>query len=184
MHRPIRTFLLSLTASLGLAACEVDPTGPGQLPAPQATLAVQPGSGVWRSTSTWNSNLSGTYFQFSCDDGYESEMVRLEGVIRHRLTLMDDGAGGFHFQWHYDAGGARGVGEDSGDVFRVVYQQNETFNQSGAARTGTFRTTRRLISTGSGRGFRMVSAGKYIVDANGTLVIDRYETGFECDTAR
>jgi hypothetical protein len=184
MNRLNRT-LFSLTVALVLTACEDDPTGPMQAPPdPARSLSEETASSVWRSSHAWVSNLSGSYFQFNCDDGYESEFIRLEGFVHHRMTLMDDGAGGFHFRWHYNAREATGTGEESGEVYRVVYGENETYNEAGATRTGTFRTTRRLTSTGSGRGFRMVTSGQYTVNANDELVVDREETRFECEAAR
>jgi hypothetical protein len=174
MSRFVTTLLM---ATLTLGACDRAPTAPTESAGPSGypvSSAI-----VARYMEHSVSEIWGTYWQFECDDGYESEFIRLEGVVHNWMTLLDDAAGGFHFQWRSNATGARGIGEESGEVFRVVDTDNDVYNEAGDTRTGTLRSTRRLIATGSGRGFTMVWTARYLV-ADGTLLIHRQETQFEC----
>jgi hypothetical protein len=171
--------ILTIISVFALGACDSVPTAPTGPDVPSAVLPAAPNAQVWRSTEVHVSEIWGTYWQFECDDGYESEFIRLEGVVRHRMTLMDDGAGGFHFRFQSNATGARGIGEDSGAEFRVVDSDNEVYHDAGGTITGTLRSTRRLIATGSGRGFTMVWSAQFTL-RDGTLLVDREETRFEC----
>jgi hypothetical protein len=76
--------------------------------------------------------------------------------------------------------GVRGVGETSGEEYRVREAEHATYSQKAGGATGSFRQTLRLAGRDSGRRFRLVSFGHYAVNANGELVVDRSELRLEC----
>lgn len=178
-----------LATAAALAACDMVPTEPvpmhrtasaGQPSGAGPELVVTSPAPASRSTEEWVTNLSGDYWRFVCEDVPQGELIRMEGTIEHRLTLLDDAAGGFHVQYRSRPKGLRGIGVESGEVYRASAREHHTYNETLMGSTETFREVRRLTGTESGREFRMVFTGQFTVNANGELVVHMLDARFEC----
>jgi hypothetical protein len=179
MSYPRRAALLA--ASLLLAACGETPVQPTQhrLQAPTLMRAAA----AERTVEEHVYDLSDipSFTRIECENGLASELVRLEGKVYVRTVYLTDATGAYHVTNHAMPIGVRGVGETSGEEYRVKLAEHATYNQRAAGATGSFRQTLRLVGRESGRSFLLVSSGHYAINAKGELVVDRSALRLECD---
>ena len=168
-----------LAASILLAACGETPLQPTPRSPRTPSAAVAP---TERTVDERLYDLGDipTLTRIECADGSASELVRLEGMIFERTTYLKDATGAYHVTRHTMPIGVRGVGEQSGEEYRVREADQGTYNQTAMGATGSFRQTLVLVGRDSGSSFRMVFFGSYAVNANGELVVDRSELRLEC----
>jgi hypothetical protein len=171
-----RTMIAIAAPLLVLAACAADTTAPGATADAQLAAATQP---VYRAVYQGAWTLDGVYWGFECE-GQESELIAMTGEIRHRLQLLEDGAGGFHVTAHQLSHNVGGVGLDSGEQFRVQEMAHETFNDNGMGRLGSFTGRVTLTGRDSCRGFIYTLVGRFVINANDELVVEREAESFTC----
>ena len=168
-----------LAASILLAACGETPVQPAPRSARTASATVAP---TERTVEERLYDLGDipTLTRIECADGSASELVRLEGSIFERTVYLVDATGAYHVSRHTMPIGVRGVGEESGEEYRVREAERGTYTQTAMGATGSFRQTLRLVGRDSGSSFLLVFSGHYAVNANGELVVDRSELRLEC----
>ena len=131
-------------------------------------------------------DLSDSVFRFACsDDGEplpidEGEEVRMEGKIFERLSLVHDGAGGYHYTLDTMPVGMRGVGLTSGEEFRVSESSHTVANNRLAGGVGAYRQTLKMVGKDTHRTFWLVAYGNYVVSAEGLIRTSRDLLRIEC----
>jgi hypothetical protein len=167
---------LSLSAILAvLSACADSPTQPDVAGALDTSRA----EAVTRDVTEEFYHLADTYVQFECEDGSASELIAMEGFIFARATFIQDAAGGFHFREHWMPVGLKGVGVDTGEHYRVKESQHSSANKA-MGQAGMYREAFTIVGKDSGSMFKMVVSGRYIVNANGEIVVEKGHARYEC----
>lgn len=165
-------------------ACDANPTSPVTGPAASAAMteaapAVSTmGEGVERRVYEGVWDLSDVYWGFECE-GSESELIDMEGGVRHRLVMLEDAAGGFHAAFQAQSVNLYGVGVDSGEEYRARELEHESWNDQ-MERGGTYTTRITLEGRDSGRGFLYTARGSFHVNANGEVVVETFDESFTC----
>lgn len=163
-----------------LAACDGLPVQPALAndTNAQAAASLSSSNASQRDLSEDLYDLSDVYVQWTCEDGTESELIAMEGQIYERVSVLWDGASGFHAVQHVMPIGLKGVGTESGEEFRVKEQNQGAWNQSLMGATGFFRQTYRFVGVESKVEFSLTTVSHIAMNANGEYVVDRYtETG-------
>ena len=177
LSRPSRIALLA--AVIALAACERSdaPTAP----APLAAAARSSADGAERSVDERLFDVSGSLIGVECTDGRLSELVELQGQIFERFTVVANPAGGFHAVYHTMPIGLQGTGAESGEEFRVKWQDHGSFGQTTLGLVGTYRQVLKLVGGTSGRSFSLIVKGHYTINANGEIVVEREKLAADCE---
>ena len=180
LSRPSRIPLL--VAVLALAACERSstPTAPATV-APIPTAAQSSAGGAERSVDERLFDVSGSLIGVECTDGRLSELVELQGQIFERFTVVSNPAGGFHAVYHTMPIGLRGIGAESGEEFRVKWQDHGSFGQTTMGLVGTYRQVLKLVGSTSGRSFSLIVRGHYTINANGEIIVEREKLAADCE---
>jgi hypothetical protein len=171
-----------LAASVLLAACGETPTQPAQHRLQASPLTRAATAATERTVEEHVYDLSDipSFTKIECENGAASELVRLDGKVYVRTVYLTDATGAHHMTHHTMPIGVRGVGETSGEEYRVKQAEHGTYTQRATGATGSFRQTLRLVGRESGRSFLLVSSGHYAINANGDLVVDRSALRLEC----
>ena len=180
LSRPNRIPLL--VAMIALAACERSdtPTAPATLGA-IPTAAQSNAAGAERSVAEWLYDVAGSLIGVECTDGRLSELVELQGQIFERFTVVSNPAGGYHTVYHTMPIGLRGTGVESGEEFRVKWNDHGSWGQTTMGLVGTYRQVLKLVGDASGRSFSLIVRGHYTINANGEIVVDREKLAADCD---
>ena len=131
-------------------------------------------------------DLSDSIFRFACSDDGESlpidegEEVRMEGKIFERLSLVLDGAGGYHYMLDTMPVGMRGVGLTSGEEFRVSESSHAVANNRLEGGVGAYRQTLKMVGKDTQRTFWLVAYGNYVISAEGLVRTFRDVLRLEC----
>ena len=131
-------------------------------------------------------DLSDSVFRFACsDDGEllpidEGEAVRMEGKIFERLSVLYDGAGGYHYMLDTMPVGMRGIGLTSGEEFRVSESSHTVANNRLAGGVGAYRQTLKMVGRDTQRTFWLVAYGNYVISAEGLIRTSRDVLRLEC----
>ena len=180
LSRPERIPLL--VAVIALAACDRSdtPTAPATVAAiPPAAQSSAGGAERWVDERLFD--VSGSLIGVECTDGRLSDLVELQGQIFERFTVVSNPAGGFHAVYHTMPIGLRGTGAESGEEFRVKWQDHGSFGQTTMGLVGTYRQVLRLVGRTSGRSFALVVKGHYTINANGQIVVERERLAADCE---
>lgn len=171
-----------LVAVIALAACERSdaPTAPAP-PADVPTATQSSAGGAERFVDERLFDVAGSLIGVECADGSVSELVELEGQIFERFTVVANPAGGFHAVYHTMPIGLRGTGAESGEAFRVKWQDHGSWGQTSTGLVGTYRQVLKLVASTSGRDFSLIVRGHYTINANGQIVVERERLAAECD---
>ncbi|HSK20254.1 MAG TPA: hypothetical protein VK912_13960 [Longimicrobiales bacterium] len=157
----------------------------GESAAHAASLAA-PAPGSERSVSEALYDLTDVHFVFSCSedgdvlDPGEGELVRMEGSIYERMTLLRDASGGHHMTAHSMPVGLRGEGVISGEEFRVAEREHSTANVTARRFTGTYRQELKLVGQDTRRTFWIVWSGHYTVTADDRIIVQRDSEHVQC----
>ena len=171
-----------LVAVMALAACERSATPTA--PAPAAALvnaAESNAGGAERWVDERLFDVSGSSIGVECADGSVSELVELRGQIFERFTVVSNSGGGFHAVYHTMPIGLRGTGAESGEEFRVKWQDHGSWGQTTMGLVGTYRQVLKLVGTTSGRSFSLVVRGHYTINGNGDIVVEREKLAADCE---
>jgi hypothetical protein len=184
---PISRSVLPLIAtSLLFGACESLPTDGADTASASPEPVAFAAAPAERTVHEAIYDLADTYFFFGCNDAgelvddFEGEMVRMEGSIFERYTLVRDGAGGYHTTVHTMPVGLRGVGETSGEEFRVLERSHGIANQRSSGRSGTYRQELKLTGRTTHRTFWLVFSGNYTIGADDEIIVERDRERIEC----
>ena len=169
------------------AACDRAPT---DFAAPRPSpSAAQFSNGAERVVEEALYDKTDSYYAFSCSPTGEAlpigdgELIRMEGKVFERITYSVDGSGGMHFKLNTMPVGLRGIGETSGEEFRVKEAQQAGSNTTLAGGSGSYRQELKMSGKDTGRTFWMIFSGRYRVDANGDIEITRDKERVECKGA-
>jgi hypothetical protein len=181
LSRPSRIPLL--VAALALAACDRSdtPTAPAAV-APIPTTAQSSVGGAERWVDERLFDVAGSSIGVDCADGRLSELVELQGQIFERFTVVANPAGGFHAVYHTMPIGLQGTGVESGEEFRVKWQDHGSWGQTTMGLLGTYRQMLKLVGGTSGREFSLIVRGHYTINANGEIVVEREKLAADCES--
>lgn len=174
MHKYRVLVVLLGTAAL-LAGCADGVTDPVSVPMQASSATANQGNSV-----TWTEDMTGTVYQIACEPGVTSEPVALEGEIVYRFNVVTDGRGGVHINFVARPNGLRGVGLDSGEVYRVAEHAQESWTTTPTARNGSYRSRLTMVGRESGQRFTAVYYGHYTMNAKGDIVAGRGDSYVEC----
>src|SRR5262245_35269590 len=120
-----------LVAVLAIAACDQSntPTAPATA-ATIPTTAQSNAGGAERSVDEWLYDVAGSLIGVECADGRLSELVELQGQIFERFTVVANPVGGYHTVYHTMPIGLRGIGAESGEEFRVKWNDHGSWGQT------------------------------------------------------
>jgi len=174
--------LVTGVALVALAACKDSamPTAPAPV-APISTAAKSSTQGAERSVDERLFDVAGSLIGVECAGGRLSELVELQGQIFERFTVVANPAGGFHAVYHTMPIGLRGTGAESGEEFRVKWQDHGSFGQTTMGLVGTYRQVLKLVGITSGRAFSLIVKGHYTINANGQIVVERERLAADCE---
>lgn len=180
LSRPSRIPLL--VAALAIAACDRSstPTAPATAAGIPTTAQANAG-GAERSVDEWLYDVAGSLIGVECADGRLSELVELQGQIFERFTVVANPAGGYHTVYHTMPIGLQGTGVESGEVFRVKWNDHGSWGQTTMGLVGTYRQVLKLVGSTSGRDFSLIVRGHYRINANGEIAVDREKLAADCE---
>ena len=171
-----------LVAALALAGCERPDTPTTPAPAaPIPTTAQSNVGGAERWVEERLVDVAGSLVGVECTDGSLSELVELQGEIFERFTVVYNPADGLRAVYHIMPIGLRGTGAESGEEFRVKWQDHGSFGQTTMGLVGTYRQVLTLVGQTSGREFSLIVRGHYTINANGQIVVDREKLAADCE---
>jgi hypothetical protein len=182
MQSTVRRIGAITLSAFALAACQDSPVG---IASDDVRFAA-----VDRVVSELLIDLTGFHYNFSCDAQGEplpideGELVRLEGSLYSRVVLHDDGNGGEHFRYQTMPVGLRGVGEESGEEFRVSSRDRGNVNEQSVGQNQMWRHEIKLTSTDTGRSFWFVSTGHYRLGPDGEPRLERESETIVCKPGR
>jgi hypothetical protein len=180
LSRPGRIPLL--VVAIALAACERSETATAPAPVAAVPTAAQSSAGgAERWVDERLFDVSGSLIGVECTNGRLSELVELKGQIFERFTVVASPAGGFHAVYHTMPIGLQGTGAESGEEFRVRWQDHGSFGQTTMGLVGTYRQVLDLVGTTSGRDFSLIVRGHYTINANGQIVVEREKLAADCE---
>ena len=178
LSRPSKIPLL--VAVLALAACDRS-DAPTPAVAAIPTAAQSSAGGAERSVDERLFDVSGSLIGVECTDGRLSELVELQGQIFERFTVVANPAGGFHAVYHTMPIRLRGTGAESGEKFRVKWQDHGSFGQTTMGLVGTYRQVLKLVGSTSGRSFSLIVRWHYTINANGEIIVEREKLAADCE---
>jgi|SoiMetStandDraft_2_1073263.scaffolds.fasta_scaffold241248_2 hypothetical protein len=182
------TVLLRAAGAFVLAAvtsaCDATPTSPlSDPPRPAvASFAASSAIGADREVVERFSDFTDVLVSYPCGDGY-TEQIRMEGQIFERFTITRDGSGGLHARTHTMPIGLRGIGLTSGAEYRVTEREQGAFNQGAMEQTASTYKSFLFVSAPSIHVHAtLILGGKFTVNANGELVIEKPTLRIHCQT--
>jgi hypothetical protein len=181
MNISTRSFAAIAALTLTTTACDRAPLEPAE-----NSSAPQFSNGAERSVDQALYDISGSFFVFACtDDGEvlpidQGELVEMQGQIFERVTLMQDGAGGYHFLYHTMPVGLRGTGVTSGEEFRVIERDHGVANQRYDGNVGRYKQVFKMVGRDTGRTFWYVLSGTYLIGQDGTVKRSRDTETVQC----
>ncbi len=128
--------------------------------------------------------FTGDTVQFFCvRDGEDviTEPIELWGRIRERFTVILLPSGGQHAQYQILGNNLRGIGAESGAEYKVTERSHGVTNMTTMRDGASYRSVFDVSSRELGKNMRLVYAGKYSVNANGELKVERETIKEECN---
>jgi hypothetical protein len=182
-----RRLAAALVTIVLAGACDRAPTAPAAAaPAALASfddalVLAADGQGAEREVREELFDLEGSLVSYPCGlDGGYTEQIALTGKVFMRLQTVDVPGGGFHVVVHSMPVGLSGVGLTSGATYRVVEREHIAFQSTPMATTSSYQSTLRFSAPEIGVHGRLVIGGRFTVDANGELVVERPILRGEC----
>lgn len=147
--------------------------------------ATQAATGVERTLVETLYDLTDSYFTFPCAaDGTvlpipDGELIRIEGQLYERSSLVLDAAGHYHYNLSTMPVGLRGISA-SGEEFRVSENSQTIANQRLDGGTGAYRQELKMVGKDTHRTFWLVASGNYLFTPEGELRTSRGSLRVEC----
>ncbi|HSJ16234.1 MAG TPA: hypothetical protein VK939_17645 [Longimicrobiales bacterium] len=170
------SLMLAGSSLLLLAACADAPADLVGAPPPQAS--AEPG--IQQAPAIWVEDVTGVMFQVQCEPGVQSEVITLEGQLVYRFNVIVDGRGGVHINSSIRPDGLRGIGQDSGEEYRVAEQAHESWLTTPTVRSGAYYSRITMVGRTSKQRFTVLYTGLFVVNANDELVVARSDYQVEC----
>ena len=179
MKRALRSLTLALGGLVLLAACSDSPVEPGGVHAgsPPPTAGERMASAT--VVEKFNEIVEVDDLQWvPCANDGLGEFVFLSGRMRVAGHVRVDGRGGMHANFNSNFMDAVGVGQVTGDTYRVSGTQKETQHfGEGRPEILSIRSRYRLAATGGGPRFDVEFIVRMVVDADGEVrVLDVQDT--------
>ena len=161
-----------------LAACDSAPTQPAS-PAPIAATATVE-TDLSRGFDQYFTDLTDRTVALGCEDGTESEVVRLRGGIIDRYTHVQLPTGTVvtrHDAWPKDLWG---IGLASGQEYDVInrLQSHDIYADRGI--DGTSREVWEIRNRATKAMFHLTYAVRYVMDEDRNLVVHRWNERVAC----
>ena len=188
MMFPFRWIPAALAGAVLITACADAPTASRSIDRPTASPTAS--SSPEHSVEEALYDMDGSSYRFACTaDGEpaeedEGELVRMHGQIYEKYATRHDANGGVHLTIQTMPVGLGGIGEESGEAFRVKEQQHAAYSARLSGLTGAWRSELKLTGLETGRTFFMVVRGNYRVSMEGTVVVERVSTSISCKVGR
>ena len=173
-----------------VAACTVPTAGYGHAAANNDAVAQAANVDAERVLTQTLYDLSEGTFVFGCSAGGEllpegeGEPLILEGHILERFSLVTDPAGGVHYAVKTRPLNVRGIGETSGEDFRITESVHFVGNERLEGVTLSYRQNFKLVGNETHRAFWVVASGHYLILADGTIRLHRDDVRVECTVQR
>jgi hypothetical protein len=164
----------ALLLAVGCADSSTEPvSGP-------ALAANQTQAGVQSTLYTWVEDVTGVAYQIDCGPDVPSEAVVLTGQMSYLFNVVVDGRGGVHITSNARPVGLSGVGQSSGEEYRVAEHSHESWLTTPTVRTGSYRSRLTMVGRESKQRFSVIYSGHFAVNANGELVVGKSDYQVEC----
>ena len=175
--------LFTVIAACGLSVATA--AAAGALSPSESSQAPAGANGAERTVQETLYDLDGLYLFPCSEDGEplpdtDGELIDIEGQLYERITLLVDGAGGYHYSENTMPVGLRGVGLTSGEEFRIRESEQLISNHRLAGGSGMYRQELTLVGESTHRRFKLVSNGHYLIAADGTIKLSRDRLVIEC----
>lgn len=175
--------LLILCVAASMAAVATEPLSATADPG----AANQPASaGAERTLQESLYDFSGSVFIFACSDDGEplpitdGEPIAIEGKLYERISLVLDGAGGYHYNVNTMPVGLRGTSLTTGEEFHVSETDRVIANNRLAQLRGSYRQSLKMVGKDTHRSFWIVAQGNYNILADGRVTVSRDVLQVEC----
>jgi len=162
-----------------LAACDSAPTAPSHVSlVPGANATIDPG--LIRGVDEFVNDLTDRTVSLGCEDGSESEVVRLRGFIIEKYTHIQLPTGTVIARHEARPDGLWGVGLTTGDEYDVINRLNRRDIYADRGIIGTSREEWTLENRNTGALFTLVYAVRYAMDADRNLIAHREQERSAC----
>jgi hypothetical protein len=125
-------------------------------------------------------HLTGALVSFSCDDVTYSELIRLDGAVKERWSVMTTPSGVMHIKLNTTAIDLSGTGVETGDHYQVEESEHTVFHETSMRSGGSLRRAIALRNTRTGAFIDVVDRFILNINANGELVVDRESREVGC----
>ena len=171
--------LAGVFALVLLAACDSTSTAPSQVslvPGANATIDGE----LIRGVDEFPNDLTDRTVSLGCEDGSESEVVRLRGFIIERYTHIQLPTGTVITRHEARPDGLWGVGLTSGDEYDVINRLNRRDIYADRGIIGTSREEWTLQNRRTRALFTLTYAVRYAMDADRNLIAHREQEHSAC----
>ena len=171
---------LAIAASLALlAACDSTPTQPATTPATlKASATVDPG--LIRHADEYLYDLTDRTVSLGCEDGGESELVRLRGFIAEKSSHIQLPNGTVLTRRQTRPVDLWGIGLTTGQEYEVINRLDSHDSYADRGVLGTSREIWELRNRTTGGLFHLTYAVFYSMDADRNLIAHREQERSAC----
>jgi hypothetical protein len=171
---------LAIAASLALlSACDSAPTQPAT-PAVTLTANATVDPGLIRGVDEYVNDLTDRTVTLGCEDGTESELVRLRGSIAEKVTHIQLPNGTVLYRRESRPVDLSGVGLSTGQEYEVINRLNSHDSYADRGVLGTSREVWELRNRTTGALFHLTYAVFYSMDADRNLISHREQERSAC----
>jgi hypothetical protein len=131
-------------------------------------------------------DLTGQIYNFPCSETGEvlpitdGEPILIEGQIYERITQHDDGADGVHYRLNTMPVGLRGIGQWSGEEFRITESAHAVINFRHLKETTSYKQELKMVGRESHRAFLLMVDSHYSISNDGEMIVGRSAERVEC----
>jgi hypothetical protein len=171
-------YLPVLAIALVLPACTDSPTETDSSLMHAQASAAENGATKYIYEQVWN--LDGDISGVFCDDGAESEPIRMRGKIYEKWTIMYVPNGDMHAQLSAMGVDLGGTGTITGAEYTIKAQDHSVFNRAGDKENGSYRSVYRVESKEADASFRFSVKGNFRW-VDGEFQMNRERIRWECE---
>jgi hypothetical protein len=153
----------------------------GAFAATASTVAIaqEPEPGAGRVLTETLYDVSEGAFVFPCSETGEllpegeGEPVAVEGYFHERFMSLENPSGGVHYSVNTRPLGIRGVGEATGEEFRVRDSVQFVGHEQGDGLVLSYHQEFEMVGTATQRTFWITARGHYLIQPDGTIRLHR-----------
>ena len=181
MNRIMRTAASLATLLLLASACSDSPVAPEGAPLAGAAGTRTFADGATQEVRVHRYDLEGATISWYCGDEPENEFVLMSGQVVEKEMWSWLPTGALHLRVSAKGEGLGGIGLESGDEYRYAEGEKIVFNDAPMGTTSMYSSTFRLINQRTKQGLTLIQRARFVVNANGELVIERSGQTAHCD---